>query len=883
MAQTKAQLLGPVVGDVTIDASTLSLDAENNKVGIGTTEADLRLHVNGPNALPSSSGSTSTGHLTLRDKAGSATHGMFMGVSDAAPWGSWIQAQDANNLATNYPLLLNPNGGNIGIGTDNPDEKLEVYDGNIQQYNLNASGGTGLILQNYADGGGGNTTPYSFIRAKSNPIRNAGEIRFGRDSAYGSAAEADSHMSFWTALNDTNIERLRITSDGKVGIGAPAPAKTLEVKGDVRIYNATDTNSAILDITADSTGSNGVNLTSTYFGSGGFGPIRFTTSDTERLRIDSSGRLLLGTSTAVKNADRLSGNKIALVGTGLNYPSTIITSYATASADAGPIIEMQKSRGETDGSMTIVADNDRLGNLQFLGSDGTNFVRGAAIAGYVDGTPGTNDMPGRLSFQTTSDGASSPTERLRITSAGLVGIGTDNPSELLHLQSGHTKQILKSTNLNTASILIFDTHNINTADFLLGQLTGRWNGNDVAYINFEAGADTTNKDDGIITFLTSASGSSPTEKLRITSSGNVGIGTNNPTDHLEILNNNASGLTFKTTENHYAQITSDCNRTGADSHLLAIEGYWNGTPVAEIALIAGSDTTNKDDGQIIFRTSSANNLNSNERLRITSEGTVNINTSADGGIGGFAQPQLYLKTNSTAWHSGMHFEESGGDSLGVINHSSDGFEIAQSYRTAAGSYKPIIFRTSGTERLRITSGGELVINGNPQAKARLDVGQAGNSLPAFNITFPDNSFYRNLGTVGPNDTPGNNASNGGQYLHIRLKTIWNDNSMTMFRITGYYSYSAYTESYVGMYRYNYSGNRYAPYGQVISNQSRATVHSMYNTNADPGYLVIVCDWNTNYMGLMIEHYGAGGSYGSNMQHDLQIIDTKRSTGTSAQW
>ena len=118
MAQTKAQLLGPVVGDVTIDASTLSLDAENNKVGIGTTEADLRLHVNGPNALPSSSGSTATGHLTLRDKAGSATHGMFMGVSDASPFGSWIQSQDSTNNATNYPLLLNPNGGNIGIGTD---------------------------------------------------------------------------------------------------------------------------------------------------------------------------------------------------------------------------------------------------------------------------------------------------------------------------------------------------------------------------------------------------------------------------------------------------------------------------------------------------------------------------------------------------------------------------------------------------------------------------------------------------------------------------------------------------------------------------------------------------------------------------------------------
>ena len=58
---------------------------------------------------------------------------------------------------------------------------------------------------------------------------------------------------------------------------------------------------------------------------------------------------------------------------------------------------------------------------------------------------------------------------------------------------------------------------------------------------------------------------------------------------------------------------------------------------------------------------------------------------------------------------------------------------------------------------------------------------------------------------------------------------------------------------------------------------------MYNTNADPGYLVIVCDWGTNYVGLMIEHNGAGGSYGSGVQQDLEIIDTKRSSSTSAQW
>ena len=125
MAQTKAQLLGPVVGDVVMDVSTLSLDAEGNKVGIGHTEPDLTLHVNGVDGLPSSSGSPPTGHLTIRNKA-TSTKGMFLGVSDASPFGSWIQAQDSANNATNYPLLLNPNGGNVGIGTDAPSTTFHV-------------------------------------------------------------------------------------------------------------------------------------------------------------------------------------------------------------------------------------------------------------------------------------------------------------------------------------------------------------------------------------------------------------------------------------------------------------------------------------------------------------------------------------------------------------------------------------------------------------------------------------------------------------------------------------------------------------------------------------------------------------------------------------
>ena len=137
-------------------------------------------------------------------------------------------------------------------------------------------------------------------------------------------------------------------------------------------------------------------------------------------------------------------------------------------------------------------------------------------------------------------GSSSLATAMYIEDGGKVGIGTDNPSELLHLQSGWTKQILKSTNLNTASYLLFDTQNVTTADFLLGRIAGKWNGSDVAYIQFEAGADTTNKDDGVITFLTSSASSTPTERLRIGTAGQIGLGGANYGNAGEVLTSNGA-------------------------------------------------------------------------------------------------------------------------------------------------------------------------------------------------------------------------------------------------------------------------------------------------------------------------------------------------------
>ena len=163
-----------------------------------------------------------------------------------------------------------------------------------------------------------------------------------------------------------------------------------------------------------------------------------TTGGSERVRIDSSGRLLVGTNTS-RNVGDLTA-KIQLEGSGYNQSSLSLMSNAGASAGNTAHFTMGKSRGSSTGSNTIVADGDILGQFQFAGADGTDCNTVAcSIFGRVDGTPGSNDMPGALTFNTTSDGAASPTERFRIDSTGRMtqnGTTSADTASALTLKNG---------------------------------------------------------------------------------------------------------------------------------------------------------------------------------------------------------------------------------------------------------------------------------------------------------------------------------------------------------------------------------------------------------------------------------------------------------------
>lgn len=121
----------------------------------------------------------------------------------------------------------------------------------------------------------------------------------------------------------------------------------------------------------------------------------FRVNDAIRATIDSAGKLGIG-STPVHMVHIQDGD----------------LGIVTNSADeVGKSLVFTKSRNATDGSATVVQDNDVLGNIEFQGAeDGDSWASGAKIFARVNGTPGDGDMPTELVFGTSPDGSETPAE-----------------------------------------------------------------------------------------------------------------------------------------------------------------------------------------------------------------------------------------------------------------------------------------------------------------------------------------------------------------------------------------------------------------------------------------------------------------------------------------
>ena len=137
--------------------------------------------------------------------------------------------------------------------------------------------------------------------------------------------------------------------------------------------------------------------------------------------VNGDGKILVNHSASVSQAGV--APTVQVHGTGSATSS--ISATRNSNDTGGPYLILSKSRGTSTGAVTVVQDDDILGQIMFAGADGGDLAPvGASIQAFVDGTPGTNDMPGRLVFSTTADGAEAATERLRIQNSGITQFKT---------------------------------------------------------------------------------------------------------------------------------------------------------------------------------------------------------------------------------------------------------------------------------------------------------------------------------------------------------------------------------------------------------------------------------------------------------------------------
>jgi ribosomal protein L27 len=476
--------------------------------------------------------------------------------------------------------------------------------------------------------------------------------------------------------------------ENRIGIGTASPGAILHLSKDTPVLRFTDSSTSrdaqivCIDGSFRFDADNNNAQASTN--------IAFRIDGTERMRISSSGRLMVGSTsvTAVPIATTARNPQAEIVGSlsGSNHHGSLSIRCTNDSAN------LYLGSALTSGTRTA-------GSVVFLLNDGTDYHAGARIDCANDDTTANNDTPGRLVFSTTADGASSPTERMRIDSSGRLLIGTTTQS---------------STNL---TVFGDGTNDNKPAVLFQNSLTGTGSSN-----GFYVGGDHATTDGYVwnyegsnVIFATNSS-----ERMRIDSSGKVGIGTSSPSTNLHVHTDaNGEGILVKSTGNTSNALTFDANR-GAGGGIGNVYGRWNGTTVAQISFISGADGTNKDDGVLTFGTESAassGNVNATERMRIDSSGNVGIGTSSP-------DTMLHLESNgvstirltdndTTAENDQMigkiEFETRDSNATGI------GADILTEITDTTSSACALFLRTGtpstlGT-RLMVHSGGKLTATG----------------------------------------------------------------------------------------------------------------------------------------------------------------------------
>ena len=487
-------------------------------------------------------------------------------------------------------------GGNVGIGTANPLFPLHISSAMSSSPSFIHVGVKGT---NTVGGGGG--IAFDTSASESNTTQYIATIAGIRNSLGNGSNDLVFSTTQATENGNSPSEKLRITSSGKVGIGTDDPDEVLSLFGSANnVRLRIDSQNLKRNNYIGVSGADNLEIAADEDNAGGSSSIRFRIDADEKVRIDSSGRLLIGTVTS-RNT-RIGNNSFSGL---VQIESDSELGYTLSrfvDTSGPPRFVIQKARG-TAASPAIVQDDDTAGQFLFSAYDGSNFSNLAKINVNVDGTPGTDDMPGRMVFGITAAGSNVTTERLRINSTGQL--------ELRKNQDGVTGR-------PENRIVFRDLDSSVNANQPIGEIS--WYSSDAGMTNVNSwirGINEHTNGNGALLFGVKAAGSSEIEAMRIASDGKVGIGTDqldgNLTIHADAANQTAFAVhaDMGTNNNRTFNIKTPATDSGSDPFVMQTAN----------ALTVQIDTT--------------------ERFRISDDGKVGISSAIP------AAPLDVFKVNGT--------------------------------------------------------------------------------------------------------------------------------------------------------------------------------------------------------------------------------------------
>ena len=704
---------------------------EDGKVGIGTTSPIQHLHI-GTNATHATIKLTtnSTGHLD--------TDGSDINISSDLDL-NIRQREDANiRLYTDGNERVRIDGdGNVGIGATAPGAPLEISNDSASHLRLRRDADDYWDIQVSAD------------------------------------ATGDNLLSF---QKNGSTNNLCLQGGGNVGIGTTTPGHKLQVKGDNTYISvlAADGSEAVL-LGADSDGDGAIVLAD----SGGNNKIHFTGNSGTDNYINNGGNVGIGEASPDCR---------------LHVNETINVAYTVDAftSDSNSLLKLENPS----------ATNTAFSAMQFRTGDGMDMFLGAVQAQ----SPDTNDGAFVFAVQHTTD-----LELMRIMSSGNVGIGTNDPGELLtvYKEDAAAKIRIQKREVDGAQV---ENQVIGALEFWTNEDTynpGSGAGDQALRASVQAIIQDTSSGTALQFFSGTTNGAAA-ERMRITAAGHVGIGASNPTSLLEVQSSATHAqltlTTFSETNDHSGILTfkksghatkGSYTVTADDETLGDIRFYGADSGPSESALSAWISCY-QDGGaggtyiptRLVFGTGT-DAAAATERMRIDSSGNVGIGTGTDDPDG-----RLHVFTNSaggvtaSADADELILESSGQTGMSIMTgtghagniffgESSSNKRGYISYNGSADS--PVDHMTFGTnqgDRMTIDSSGNVGI-GTANANAPLEIAKDSTGINGGGYMRIHNEHDSivdgdTLGSIyfGGRDGTAALSSNDGAYIKATASATW---------------------------------------------------------------------------------------------------------------